>query len=72
MTNNIAAGAPYAGFAVPGHDCGDYSDNTFKNNVAHSINGGGGGQGAIIFPNPDKSHGGCFEASYFTAYKNKY
>lgn len=69
VTNNIAAGAPYAGFVVPGHDCGDYTSLTFKNNVAHSINGASAGIGALIFPNTDASHGGCYEGSYFTAYK---
>ena len=56
---------PFENFALqsPMMIDGKRSDNTFKNNVAHSINGKGGGHGALIFPNPDKNHGGCFEAS---------
>jgi hypothetical protein len=56
VTNNIAAGAPFAGFLVAGHDCGDYANSKFKNNVAHSIWGGYGGHGAMIFPDPNKPH----------------
>lgn len=64
--NNIAAGAPYAGFVVPGHDCGDYESDTFKNNVAHSIDG----VGAAVFPNPSSpSHKQCYETSKVSAYK---
>ena len=50
IVNNIVAGAPYGGFVVPGHDCGDSTQEIFKNNVAHSIDGTKGGTGAIIFP----------------------
>jgi hypothetical protein len=71
ITNNIAAGGAYTGFAVMGHDCDDYSGDTFKHNVAHSINGFKGGIGAIIYPDPTKKtgHAECYEGSYFTAYK---
>lgn len=50
VTNNIAAGTIFAGFSVMGHDCGDYSTNEFKNNIAHSIFG----FGANIFPDPTR------------------
>lgn len=66
VLNNIVAGTDFAGFATYGHNCGNY-DNTFKNNIAHSING----IGAIIFPDftrPEQST--CYEASYFIGYKN--
>jgi hypothetical protein len=71
VTNNIVAGAAYAGFAAPGHNCGDQINDSFKNNVAHSIAGFKGGIGAIIFPDPSvPSHStGCFEGSDFAAYK---
>lgn len=72
VTNNIAAGAPYAGFVAPAHDCGDYSQTKFRGNVAHSINGASAGIGALIFPDTDASHSVCFEGSYFSAYKCKY
>ena len=68
--NNIVAGAEYAGFTAMGHDCGDYEGSGFKNNVAHSVNGPFGGIGAIIFPDPAKSHSTCYEGSFFTGYKN--
>ena len=71
MTNNIVAGAPWAGFTAMGHDCGDYSGDGFKGNVAHSIGGKGGGMGAIIYPDPSRptQATSCFEGSYFSAYK---
>ncbi len=53
MTNNIVAGTLYAGFIVPGYDCGAAtSSTTFMNNVAHSINDPNqrGGHGALIYP----------------------
>lgn len=45
---NIAAGGAYAGFVSRGHDCGEYSNSIFSNNVAHSIAGEKGGVGMII------------------------
>jgi hypothetical protein len=67
IINNIVAGAFFYGFAAPGHTCGDESDLTFHNNLAHSING----PGAFIYPNPILPDSAtCIEASYFTAYKN--
>ena len=72
VINNIVAGAAYAGFIIMGHDCGNYNQDIFKNNIAHSIEGYKGGMGAVIYPDPMKSsHSTCFEGSYFTAYKCK-
>jgi len=71
VTNNIAAGVSYAGFITYGHDCGDYSGDNFKDNIAHSVAGFKGGMGAYIFPDPTKLYHEekCFEGSRFTAYK---
>lgn len=53
------------GFGAFGTSCGVY-DNTFRNNVAHSIDG----MGAMIYPNKlDSGQNACYEISYFTAYK---
>ena len=71
ITHNIVAGAPYAGYIVPGHKCGDYSKNTFKHNTVHSIAGSDGGMGALIYPDlTDSTQSTCYEASYLTTYKN--
>lgn len=51
ITNNLVIATYFTGYVAPGHNCGDYTDKTFKNNVAHSIYG----TGAIIFPNFAKS-----------------
>lgn len=71
VSNNIVAGAHWTGFTAYAHECGSYTSNTFKGNVAHSINGSSGGTGAIIVPDRSSSTQmtGCFEASYFSAYK---
>lgn len=73
ITNNLAAGGTYAGFAVPGHDCGAHDTQVnFKDNVAHSIQGVQGGYGAIIYPDKmiNPSHETtCFAGSHFAAYK---
>jgi len=71
VMNNIVAGTHWTGFTGYGHECGTYTSNTFKNNVAHSINGSKGGTGAIIVPDRSSSTQmtGCFEGSYFSAYK---
>lgn len=70
VTNSLVAGAAYVGFAAMGHDCGDYTSNSFKNNVAHSIAGHKGGHGALVYADQSRSsHSTCWEASYFTAYK---
>lgn len=66
-TNNILAGAIYVGIAAIARKCGDTSDLSFKNNVAHSIRG----TGAIVAPDMnDPAQTTCFEGSDFTAYKN--
>ena len=73
LTGNIAAsvesaGVDTVGFAVPAHDCGDYSNIVFKDNIAHSIDG----NGVNIFRNfSSSSSGNCIEASFFVAYKCK-
>lgn len=73
VTNNIVGGSVYAGYVGPGHDCGDYNSNVFKNNVAHSIKGIVSGHGAFMRGDPARSgHSSCFELSYFTAYKCYY
>lgn len=67
VQGNIVAGCPYAGYVVPGHDCDkSSSQQNFRNNVAHSIDGAG----ANIFPDvTGNSHGKCYEMSHFAAYK---
>lgn len=67
ITNSIAVGCVYAGFVVPGHDCGD-SDNQNNNrgNVAHSVDG----SGFHIFPDINgNDHATCYEGSHFASYK---
>jgi len=57
----------YAGFVVPGHDCGDEGSKKFRDNVAHSI---AEGSGAIIFPDiTGNEHHKCYEGSRFAVYK---
>lgn len=67
VTNSIAAGCVYAGFVVPGADCGSQADQTsFRDNVAHSIEG----DGAFIVPDvKGDNHATCYEGSHFSAYK---
>jgi len=66
IKNLIAAGCPYAGFVVPSYPC-DNNDESFHNNVAHSVNG----CGANIYPSPaDGRSATCMEGSHFAAYKN--
>jgi len=48
LTNNLVAGANFAGYVVPGHACGDYLNSNFVNNIAMSNKGAG----AVIFPLP--------------------
>ena len=74
MTNNIVAGTLYAGFIVPGYDCGAASSSTtFMNNVAHSINDPNrlAGYGALIYPDLANSatQAECYQGSHFIAYK---
>lgn len=67
VLNSNAVGCTYAGFVVPGHDCDDSENqDKFRNNVAHSIDGGG----AFIFPDvTGNGHSACYEGSHFSAYK---
>jgi G8 domain/Right handed beta helix region len=73
LTNNIAAsvqsaGVDTVGYSVPGHECGDYQNIVFKDNIAHSISG----NGANIYRSfVSPTSGNCIEASYFVAYKCK-
>jgi hypothetical protein len=46
IQNSVVAGCPYGGYVVPGHDCNDYGNKKFYNNVAHSVDG----SGAYIYP----------------------
>lgn len=46
LTGNVAAsvessGVDTVGFSVPAHECGDYTNIVFKDNIAHSIEGNG-------------------------------
>ena len=68
MTNSIAAGCPYVGFAAPSYPCDEVDSRVFYNNVAHSVDG----SGAHIYPNPaDGKSATCMEGSHFFAYKNQ-
>jgi len=70
ITNNIVAGSVYVGFTAPAHDCNHRDPQVFRNNVAHSIDGGINGDGAVIYPDPSRSgHAKCYEGSHFAAYK---
>jgi hypothetical protein len=64
VRNNIAAAAPYAGFVMPGHDCGDY--NKHYGNVAHSIKGLLAGHGIHFKEDIGQT---CTEISHFAGYK---
>ena len=67
VINSIVAGCPFAGFVVRGHECGQSAtQQSFRNNVAHSIDGAG----AHIVPDTFvASHSTCYEGSHFKAYK---
>jgi hypothetical protein len=68
MRNNIVAGAAWVGYTVMGYKCGNKNDQTFRNNVGHSVNYKGvGGHGCIIY-NPKNAYS-CMEGSHFTGYK---
>lgn len=69
LSGNIVAGAYYAGFAAPAHECDSGDEVTFYNNVAHSNEG----VGAFVYPDINNDeHLTCYEVSYFYAYKNTY
>lgn len=62
VTNNIAAGAVYAGFIVAGYACADGSGAMGENNRAHSIDG----EGWIAFSErSNAAEQACFQASNF-------
>jgi hypothetical protein len=66
VLNNIVAGTFFSGYVAYGHNCSNYSQPFFRNNLAHSIKG----TGAVIFKNPNfPEQKDCLEGSYFTAYK---
>jgi hypothetical protein len=53
ITNNIVGGSTFHGFALPADDCtANANEQSSKswNNIAHSIDGSKGAQGAYIFP----------------------
>lgn len=72
IQNNIVAGADYAGFIAPAHDCGDYDQKYFINNVAHSARAKQlSGVGGVFFAKPGTNQKTtCYEMSGFKAYKN--
>jgi len=42
----------------------------FRNNVAHSINGGSNGDGAVLWADPSvPEQKECYEVSHFASYK---
>jgi len=67
IVNNIVGGVTAQScFVAYGHNCGDYSQTVFRNNVAHSCKNAG----AVIFPDPNSAaQTTCMEASYYYAYK---
>ena len=70
ITNNIVAGAAYAGFVVPASDCTNPGDK-FKDNVAHSVAGFEGGMGAVVYPDAaiEAHKKTCYRADSIVAYK---
>lgn len=71
VTNNIAGGVTYAGFVVPGNECGEDAQFRIRDNVAHSSDGDVSGEGLIVFPSKADypSHKNCYQASHFSGYK---
>lgn len=68
VINSIAAGCVYAGFVVPGHKCDqEKTQNSFRNNIAHSIGKNGGG--VVIYPDSSSDQQLCYGGSHFAAYK---
>jgi hypothetical protein len=54
VRNNIASGAIYAGFVMPGHECGVENDR-YYGNVAHSIKGIMSGHGLFFQNTPSQT-----------------
>lgn len=70
VTNNVVAGSIYAGFVTMGHDCDDKAQKVFKDNLAHSIDGGIDGVGALIYNDPSsEKQKTCMEVGNFKGYK---
>jgi hypothetical protein len=73
ITNNIVGGASFHGFALPADDCNSTQANSkFWNNIAHSIAGHKGGNGAFMFADPSAGAAqadGCLEMNSFASYK---
>ena len=74
VQRNIAGGCAYAGFTALGHKCGEgATQQSFRDNVAHSVKGFKAGDGLIVTTNrTDPTSSECFEASNFVGYKNYY
>jgi len=73
VTNNIVGGVGYSAFIAPSHRCGQaQTQNQFRNNVAHSVEGMKSGEGLVFFPpKQDSTLAECNEASHFYGYKLK-
>ena len=67
--DNIAAGCKFAGFMAPAHKCGDDDQKSFRNNIAHSVDG----YGIYMYANPalSSTNSKCVELSHMTSYKVK-
>jgi hypothetical protein len=74
IQENIVAGADYSAYIAPAHDCGDYDQKFFINNVGHSSRAKQfSGMGGVFFAKPGTNHKStCYEMSGFKAYKNWY
>jgi hypothetical protein len=56
VTGNIVAGVISTGYTAPGHECGkSETQKTFRDNVAHSIEGQKNGMGLLSYPDPTSS-----------------
>lgn len=73
VTDNIVAGVVSIGYTAPGHECGASAiQETFRGNVAHSINANRfeNGMGLVSYPDPTSANGRkCYETSHFAGYK---
>ena len=71
ITNNIVAGSGWTGYTTRGHSCGAQgTQQVFRNNTAHSIQGFGGGYCIEIEVDKyEESQLTCYAASHFNTYK---
>lgn len=73
LSNNIVAGVPSIGYALPGEGCAGGS-NPYLGNIAHSVNfNNTQGIGFFVFPDQhddSQMKGGCMKISGVKAYKN--